>query len=96
MAKSVFMVRVNANDYGKLEELLDAAGYDSDLMEEYEGDEEYDEDVVEGLEAIRENDAAKIKQLITNFVTKNYGQSEAENPSWDIDALAKYIVNKGE
>lgn len=28
---------------------------------------------------------------IEDWVARNYGQSEAENPSWDIDALARHV-----
>lgn len=28
---------------------------------------------------------------IEDWVARNYGQSEAENPSWDIDELAKEV-----
>lgn len=40
-----------------------------------------------------------IKQIIKKWVIENYGQAEADCPSWDIKALAKYIENfmdKGE
>lgn len=32
-----------------------------------------------------------MKELIHKWVKENYGQSEADNPSWDIDLLAEYI-----
>lgn len=35
-----------------------------------------------------------IKKLIIDWVSDNYGRSEAEEPSWDIDALAKHIESK--
>lgn len=35
-----------------------------------------------------------IKELIIDWVSNNYGRSEAEEPSWDIDALAKHIESK--
>lgn len=34
------------------------------------------------------------KQLIKEFVCDNYGQSELENPSWNIEELANYIDNE--
>lgn len=41
----------------------------------------------------------KIKQLIYKWVKDNYGESEAQDPSWDIRSLAKYIeknINKSD
>lgn len=34
------------------------------------------------------------RRAVREWVKANYGQSEAENPSWDIDALADYVVDK--
>lgn len=34
----------------------------------------------------------KISQTIKDFVQEQYGQDEANNPSWDIEALAKRIA----
>jgi len=47
MAKYVYNVRVEANEYEPLETLLDKAGYDSELLETYEGDE--DDGILRGL-----------------------------------------------
>ena len=30
--------------------------------------------------------------LIREWVAANYGESELENPSWDIDSLVEYIT----
>lgn len=41
----------------------------------------------------------KIENIIYNWVAEVYGQSEADNPSWNIKMLAKEIeqkLNKGE
>lgn len=35
-----------------------------------------------------------IKNMIAEWVKENYGQSELDEPSWDIDLLAKHIKNK--
>lgn len=35
-----------------------------------------------------------IKKIITDWVKENYGQSEVDEPSWDIDLLAKEIKKK--
>lgn len=32
-----------------------------------------------------------VKKLIREFVLENYGESELENPSWDINALARHV-----
>ncbi len=50
MAKYVYNVRVEANEYEPLETLLDKAGYDSELLETYEGDE--DDEILRGLGAL--------------------------------------------
>ena len=50
MAKHVYNVRVEANEYEPLETLLDKAGYDSELLETYEGDE--DDEILRGLGAL--------------------------------------------
>lgn len=50
MAKSVFNIRVEADEYGPLEDLLDKAGYENELLEEYEGDGQ--DDIVRGTEAM--------------------------------------------
>lgn len=93
MAKYVYNVRVEANEYEPLEELLDAAGYDSELLDTYEGDE--DDGIDRGISAIKLYNQHDVKRLIESFVKTNYGDSEAENPSWNIDALAEYIANQG-
>jgi len=51
MAKYIYNVRVEANEYAPLEELLDKAGYDSELLETYEGDE--DDGIIRGLDNIQ-------------------------------------------
>lgn len=33
----------------------------------------------------------KYKKIICDFVERNYGRTELEEPSWNIDLLAKYI-----
>lgn len=38
-------------------------------------------------------DEKELRKIIKNFVKENYGESEADNPSWNIQALAKYIIN---
>ena len=35
-----------------------------------------------------------MKELIYKWVKENYGESEADNPSWNINLLAKEIENK--
>lgn len=35
-----------------------------------------------------------IKKIITDWVRDNFGQSEVDDPSWNIDLLAKHIENK--
>ena len=35
-----------------------------------------------------------IKNMIAEWVRENYGQSELDEPSWDIELLAKHIENK--
>jgi hypothetical protein len=37
---------------------------------------------------------AAMKKLIKKFVEKMYGKSEADDPSWDIRALADYIITE--
>lgn len=37
--------------------------------------------------------AEQLALIIKQFVKENYGDNEADNPSWDIDALSLYIVN---
>lgn len=54
MAKSVFLVRIEANEYAPLAEMLEKAGYDSELVEEFEGD--GDDGIVRGLDALKENE----------------------------------------
>lgn len=51
MAKSVFNIRVEADEYGPLEDLLYKAGYENELLEEYEGDGQ--DDIVRGIKAIK-------------------------------------------
>lgn len=36
----------------------------------------------------------KIAEIIERFVEENYGKSEADNPSWDIESLAFAIASK--
>lgn len=36
------------------------------------------------------------KQLIEDWVLDNFGESELDDPSWNIDLLAEYIDSKGE
>ena len=40
MAKYIFNVRIEANEYPPIDDLLDKAGYDVELLETYEGDED--------------------------------------------------------
>ena len=35
-----------------------------------------------------------MKKIIYKWVKENYGESEADNPSWDIDLLAEHIESK--
>lgn len=57
-------------------------------------------DMAEAGEQVIDTDAEKrilfytVQTAIKSFVRDNYGQSEVENPSWDIDALADYVVDK--
>lgn len=39
-------------------------------------------------------DAKEQAKLIKQFVKENYGESEADNPSWDIISLAEYLTEK--
>ena len=34
---------------------------------------------------------ATIKELIYEWVSENFGQSEADDPSWNIEELADYL-----
>ena len=34
-----------------------------------------------------------LKEFITNWVRDNYGDNAADNPSWNIEALADAIMN---
>ena len=36
----------------------------------------------------------KIEQIIKSWVARNYGESEAEDPSWNISDLAREIATK--
>jgi len=36
----------------------------------------------------------KIKTIITEWVRDNFGQSEVDDPSWNIDLLAEHIESK--
>lgn len=36
----------------------------------------------------------KIRTTIYNWVKRNYGESEAQDPSWSIDALAHELAEK--
>jgi hypothetical protein len=38
-------------------------------------------------------DNSHIERHIEDWVWWNYGQSEVDNPSWDIKSLARYLVN---
>ena len=41
----------------------------------------------------------QFEKIIYNWVKKNFGESEAEDPSWDIEALAEELAKhfkKGE
>ena len=62
MAKHVYNVRVEANEYEPLETLLDKAGYDSELLETYEGDE--DDEVARGIDQIKIYLVNETKQII--------------------------------
>lgn len=35
-----------------------------------------------------------IKSIITDWVRDNFGDSEVEDPSWNIDLLAEYVKEK--
>lgn len=35
-----------------------------------------------------------LQQIILDWVEKNYGIGERDNPSWDVDSLAKHIRNE--
>lgn len=37
---------------------------------------------------------AKLERIIFGWVEKNFGTSEALDPSWDISALAKEILER--
>lgn len=62
MAKYVYNIRVEANEYEPLENLLDKAGYDSELLETYEGDE--DDEVARGINQIKVYLVNETKQII--------------------------------
>ena len=62
MAKYVYNIRVEANEYEPLENLLDKAGYDSELLETYEGDE--DDEVARGIDQIKIYLVNETKQII--------------------------------
>lgn len=62
MAKYVYNIRVEANEYEPLENLLDKAGYDSELLETYEGDE--DDEVARGIDQIKVYLVNETKQII--------------------------------
>lgn len=36
----------------------------------------------------------KIEKIIYNWVKENFGESEADDPSWNIDLLAKHIESQ--
>lgn len=38
--------------------------------------------------------ADEIERVIKSWVARNYGESEAEDPSWDIGDLAREIATK--
>ena len=39
---------------------------------------------------------SQYKDIITKWVADNFGQSEAEDPSWSIDALAEHLAGQAE
>lgn len=39
-------------------------------------------------------DKFELNIIICKWVEKNFGMSEVENPSWDIDKLANYIAEQ--
>ena len=39
-------------------------------------------------------DADKIYMALLNFVREKYGRSEAENPSYDLNAMADYLAER--
>ena len=51
MAKYIFNVRIEANEYAPIDDLLDKAGYDVELLETYEGDE--DDEIARGIDQIQ-------------------------------------------
>lgn len=51
MAKYIFNVRIEANEYPPIDDLLDKAGYDVELLETYEGDE--DDEIARGIDQIQ-------------------------------------------
>lgn len=51
MAKYIFNVRIEANEYAPIDDLLDKAGYDVELLETYEGDE--DDEIARGVDQIQ-------------------------------------------
>lgn len=69
MAKYVYNVRVESNDYDSIEEVLEAAGYDAELLETYEGDE--DDGIERGLKNIKDKQKdsteSQIQDLIDNI-----------------------------
>lgn len=62
MAKNVYNIRVEANEYEPLENLLDKAGYDSELLETYEGD--GDDNLARGIDQIKIYLVNETKQII--------------------------------
>ena len=43
------------------------------------------------IEYLRRNEMKNLEKLIYKWVKENYGQSEVENPSWDIQSLVNYL-----
>lgn len=56
----------------------------------------YIKDIKDTVEEYKQHKGAKkmkdrIEEIIYNWVLKNYGESEVENPSWNIKLLADYL-----
>ena len=62
MAKHVYNIRVEANEYEPIIDLLDKAGYDSELLEIY-GDEE-DDEIARGIDQVQLYLVNETKQII--------------------------------
>lgn len=50
--------------------------------------------MVESERKRRKQKGLTMNKIIYEWVKENYGESEADNPSWDIEALAKHIQSK--